>query len=377
MRNDARTLVVGWRIETIAALAGLALLAIGCVLVLKPFFSALLWAMILAYATWPAYAGLEARLQHRRSLAALLMTLALVLGFVLPLALVATTMADTVTAGAESVRQLIEYGPPPPPPWVVDLPLFGPELDAAWRQFASDTVAFAAFIKPYIAPARDLAIQAGLGIGAAVLEISLSVLAAFFLYRDGIEVVDRVRYLGQRILGERAHHLLLVTGDTIRGVIYGVVGTAIAQGILAGIGFYLAGIPGGLFLGFVTFILGLIPMGPPLVWIPAAFWLLWTGQLGWAVFLGIYGFFVISGVDNLLRPYLISRESRMPLLLVFLGVIGGALAFGFIGIFLGPTLLGVAFALVAEWSTSDRPEAGEAGGPVPTPVEAEAVGRRN
>jgi predicted PurR-regulated permease PerM len=364
-------LLVAKRIETIAALAGLALLAIGCVLVLKPFFSALLWAMILTYATWPGYAWLEARLEHRRSLAALLMTLGLALAFVLPLALVATTMAETVTAGAESVRELIEYGPPPPPPWVVDLPVFGRELDGLWRQLASDTVAFAAFIKPYIAPARDLAIQAGLGIGAAVLEISLSVLAAFFLYRDGIKVVDRVRFLGHRILGERAHHLLVVTGDTIRGVIYGIVGTAIAQGLLAGVGFLLAGIPGGLFLGFLTFVLGLIPMGPPLVWIPATFWLLSVNQLGWAVFMGLWGFFVISGVDNLLRPYLISRESRMPLLLVFLGVIGGALAFGFIGIFLGPTLLGVAFALVADWSTSDELEPG----PVPEPVAA--VHRRN
>jgi predicted PurR-regulated permease PerM len=346
-------LLVGRRIETIAALAALALLAIGCVLVLKPFFSALLWAMILTYATWPAYAWLEARLEHRRLLAAFLMTLGLALAFVLPLALVATTMADTVTSAAESVRQLIEHGPPPPPPWVAGLPLLGPELDAAWRQLASDTVAFAAFVKPYIAPARDLAITAGLGIGAAVLEISLSVLAAFFLYRDGIKVVDRVRFLGHRILGERVHHLLLVTGNTIRGVIYGIVGTAIVQGLLAGVGFLLAGIPGALFLGFLTFVLGLIPMGPPLVWIPAAFWLLSVNRPGWAVFVAAYGFFVISGVDNLLRPYLISRESQMPLLLVFLGVIGGALAFGFIGIFLGPTLLGVAYALVADWSTGE------------------------
>lgn len=351
MVEHARMLDPDRRIETIAALVALALLVVGCVLVLRPFFSALLWAMILTYSTWPAYAWLESRLGHRRSLAALLMTLLLLAAFVLPLALVGSSLAGTLTATAEGVRTALDRGPLPlPPAWVADLPLVGPELAAAWHELATDTSELAAFVRPYLVNARQWAVGAGLALGGAVLELSLSVFAAFFLYRDGIHVVQGIRLLGLRIVGEQAHHLLLVTSATVRGVVYGVIGAAIAQGAAAALGFLIAGVPAALFLGFLTFLLGLVPMGPPLIWIPAALWLISADRLGWALFMAAWGFFVISGVDNLIKPYLISRESRMPLLLVFLGVLGGAFAFGFIGIFLGPTLLGVAYALVLDWT---------------------------
>lgn len=342
------------RIEAIVAVVALTLLAIGCIIVLRPFFSALLWAMILTYATWPGYVWLRAHFTDRPSLAAFLMTVLLALAFVLPLVLVGNTMADTVGAAADNLREIVELGPPLPPTWVKDVPLIGPELDAIWRNFAINTGDFVAFIRPYLAGAREWAIEAGLTVGRAVLELSLSVLAAFFFYRDGERAVAQVRIIGQRVIGERAHHLLLVTSDTVRGVVYGIIGAAIAQGILAAIGFSIAGVPAPLFLGFLTFLLGLIPMGPPLVWVPVTLWLFSVDRIGWAVFMAVWGFFGISGVDNFIKPYMISRESRAPLLLVFLGVIGGILAFGFIGIFLGPILLGVAYALIVEWTAVEQ-----------------------
>lgn len=349
MAHEPRSTAFGRRIETTAALTAAALLAVGVVMVLRPFLSALLWAVILTYSTWPAYAWLEVRLRHRPWLAALIMTALLALAFVLPLVLVATALTDVATGFADWLKRLLEQGPPPPPAWIRRLPLFGPDLLAYWRELAGNAAEFAAFARPYLANARAWALDAGLEIGGAVVELSLSVVAAFFLYRDGIHAVDRIRAIGQRLVGDRVHHLLSVTAGTIRGVVYGTVGGALAQGVLATLGFWLAGVPAVLFLGSLTFLFGLVPGGPPLIWLSASAWLASEGRAGWAVFMALWGFLAVSGLENLIKPYLISRESQMPFLVGFLGVVGGALAFGFIGVFLGPTLLGVAYALLLSW----------------------------
>ena len=148
MAEHPRPSPVARRIETIAAVAGVALLAVGCVLVLRPFFTALLWATVLTFSTWSAYAWLEARLRHRPSLAALIMTLLLALAFILPLLLLATTVTDAAAAFAESLRRVVERGPPPPPDGVADLPVVGVDLDGTWRELASNTAEFADFIQP-------------------------------------------------------------------------------------------------------------------------------------------------------------------------------------------------------------------------------------
>lgn len=353
----------GRRIELIAAIVAAGLLALGCVMVLRPFFSALLWAVILTYSTWPAYAWLEARLRHRPVLAALLMTLGLALAFILPLLLVASTLTHLATAFADWLRHLLAQGPPPPPDWIGRLPLVGPDLLDQWRELASNTEAFAAFVQPHLVHARTFALTAGEGIGTAAIELSLSVLTAFFLYRDGILVVDRLRAIGQRVVGDKVHHLLLVTASTIRGVVYGTVGGALVQGALATLGFAIAGVPAPLVLGSLTFLFGLVPGGPPLVWLTVAAWLLNEDRVGWAIFVAAWGFFLISGLENVVKPYLISRESRLPFLVGFLGVLGGAFAFGFIGVFLGPILLGVAYALLLDWAGASPARPARSGPP--------------
>ena len=141
---------------------------------------------------------------------------------------------------------------------------------------------------------------------------------------------------------------------TVQRVVNGVIGTAAAQALLALIGFLIAGVPGALVLGLATFLLSLIPMGPPLIWIPATAWLVWKGDYGMAIFLGIWGTLIISGVDNVLKPYLISRGGNLPLVIVLLGVFGGLIAFGFIGLFIGPTLLAIAYSLLVDWSASQQ-----------------------
>jgi predicted PurR-regulated permease PerM len=158
----------------------------------------------------------------------------------------------------------------------------------------------------------------------------------------------------QQISGDYAQHLLEVIQTTVRSIVYGTIGTALAQGLMAGIGFAIAGVPSPLLLATMTFILGFIPFGPPIIWIGASAWLFAEGHSGWGIFMIIYGIFAISGIDNFVKPYLISRGSKMSFIVTFIGVLGGIAAFGFIGVFIGPTLLAVGYSLAHEILTNRR-----------------------
>ena len=153
----------------------------------------------------------------------------------------------------------------------------------------------------------------------------------------------------RRLGGELGEEMLSLSCNTVKGVMLGIFGTALAQSTVALFGFWLADAPMPLLLALATFFLSVIPVGPPLVWGGAALWLYNHGDHGWAIFLALYGLLAISTVDNVIKPILISHSSHLPLLLVVLGVLGGAVAFGFIGIFLGPTLLAVGLTLISHW----------------------------
>ncbi|MDZ4737072.1 MAG: AI-2E family transporter [Rhodospirillaceae bacterium] len=340
------------RFELIAGLALLALLAAGCLVVLLPFMSSILWALILCFSTWPIYTRLLGWLAGRSTLAATLMTLAVALVLVVPLIFLGASLADHVGGVIQVARLLLDEGLPEPPIWLLDVPLVGGDFHDYWADLASSDTGFRIAAEPYLLQARNWALTSGARIGQGAIELTLSVLICFFFYRDGRHVAAQMHSGIRRVAGDRAQHLLDVAGSTIKGVVYGVMGTAFAQGLLAGIGLWMAGVPGALLLGFATFVLSLVPMGPPLIWAPAALWLFYTGDTGWAIFMALWGFLVVSSIDNIIKPWLISRENRLPILLVFLGVIGGLIAFGFIGIFLGPTLLAVGFTLFQQWNSS-------------------------
>ena len=196
---------------------------------------------------------------------------------------------------------------------------------------------------------RKILLSGGAALGQGAIELALSLLLAFFFYRDGVYIVERITEALEKLTVTRARALLHLVGDTVKRVVNGILGTACAQGILAAIGFLIAGVPGALILGLLTFFLSLIPMGPPLIWLPAALMLLFSGDITWGIFLLLWGAFIVSGIDNVMKPYLISRGGSLPLIIVLLGVFGGLIAFGFIGIFLGPTLLAIAYSLISEW----------------------------
>jgi predicted PurR-regulated permease PerM len=191
--------------------------------------------------------------------------------------------------------------------------------------------------------------------------VLLAIVFAFFFYRDGPAIAARVEAALQRLAGPRAQHLVTLTGDVTRGVVFGLLGTAVVQGVMTTFGLWVAGVPRPVLLGVIAGIISILPVGAPLVWIPATIWLFAEGRTGWGIFLGLYGALGISSVDNFIRPWFIARGADLPLLLTLLGALGGVFAFGFLGLFLGPVLLAVGFTLLKDWA--DNRLAPEPGGP--------------
>ena len=351
------------RIEQIVQIAAIVLLVVGCLVVLKPFLGAILAAAILCFSTWPIYRFIEDKVGGRRWLAALVMTLLILFVLVMPLALIALSFRDDVPQLVENVREALAHGLPQLPAWVAGLPLVGGHLDAGWREIAESPAALAETLKRYSEPARNFLVQAGLIIADGVLQFTLIAFIGYFFYCDGVVLVKALRNGLNRVAGNLTERLLGIVGGTITGVVYGIVGTGLAQAIVALIGFLIAGVPGAVMLASLTFILSLVPAGPPLIWVGATVWLAYQDQTGWAIFMAIWGFVVISGIDNIVKPILISRGASLPFVLVLLGVFGGVLAFGFVGIFLGPTLLAVGFNLVRSWTEARESKPSDASAP--------------
>ena len=339
------------RIEQVLKLAVVILLIAGCLFVIWPFLSSLLWAMVLCFTTWPLYARLLHMVgERRRTLAAAIMTIAFLLVLVAPFAIMGMSLADEVQRFTENVRQALAAGPPAPPGWFMKIPLVGGWLTEFWRDIATNNAQRMADLKKFIDPLRDVLLIVALSLGRGIIELLVSLLIAFFLYRDGVTAAESLKRAIERLGGEDGKALLDTAGNTVRSVVYGILGTALTQSVVAGIGFFIAGIPQAALLAFLTFFLSVLPIGPPLVWIPAAVWLLYKGWHGWAIFMVCWGV-LVSSVDNVVKPLIIRfGGAELPFIVILMGVLGGAMAFGFIGVFLGPTLLAIGFQLLARWT---------------------------
>ncbi|HEX4885009.1 MAG TPA: AI-2E family transporter [Casimicrobiaceae bacterium] len=335
------------RIDQSLAFAGLALIIIGCYLVLRPFLTAVLWAVILVVTLWPLNHALQDRIG--RAPAALVMVVLITLVIVAPFALVTSQVAQNGPRALAWFRLVLETLPEPPA-WLAAVPLVGAEATEYWRSLAHDTATLMTELGRLLEPAQRLLFASGVTVVGALVQLTLSILIAFFLFRDGAAIAQRMDVGMTRLAAERGRRLMTATTMTVRGVVLGILGTAIAQGVVAGFGYWLAGVPGWPLLGFATFVLSPVPVGPPIVWASAGLWLIQQGSLGWGLFVLAWGFFVVSTIDNVLKPLIISQGSHLPFILVLLGVLGGIVAFGFIGVFIGPVLLALGYALLTEWS---------------------------
>jgi predicted PurR-regulated permease PerM len=230
------------------------------------------------------------------------------------------------------------------------VPLVGATLDGYLRKITGSRAELLALAQNMLEPARHYLLGGGILLGSGVAQTSLAVFVSFFLFRDGEQLLRALATGMQRIIGDNAPQVLATISRTVRGVMYGMLGTALAQALVAVLGFLIAGVPAVPLLGIATFLFSLVPVGPPLIWGGAALWLFDQGRTGWGIFMLLWGFFLISGVDNVVKPMLISRGSSLPFLLVLLGVLGGVMAFGFVGLFIGPTLLAIGYGLLRNWT---------------------------
>ena len=330
-------------------------IAIGCAEVLYPFFSAILWAGILTFTTWPVHEWLRRRLRLGRVLTALLMVLIVAIVVVLPLTLAVPSEADDAVKLRKLIEDTLQAGLPGAPEWVAAVPVVGQTAADLWNSWAADLTVMVSFFKPYFGLAAQTSLSLLLGLANGILSFVLALIVAFFFFASGERLAGVIAALLRRIAAERAPRLIDVTGATIRGVVYGILGTAVIQGILTTLGLWGVGIPRPLLLGVVAGGLSVLPVGAPVVWIPAALWLLANDHVLRGVLLFGYGLVFVSGADSIIRPYFISRGAQLPFLLTLLGVLGGAIAFGLLGVFLGPVLLGVGFTLVKEFADHEEP----------------------
>ena len=321
--------------------------------VLSPFLAALAWAGILAYVTWPLHQWLSRRLPGRDRLVALLMTLGVAATLLLPLVWVLFTLVGDLAAVSATLKQLSTQGLPPLPASVKGWPggewfaaqYLRVQTDPAWVRVQIDALG--------LTDAFRLKALVG-GVGRNVAKFGLAVFALFFLYRHGASVLEQFRRVAARWLGEASRGYIQAVGVTVRAVVFGIVLTALAQGVLAGLGYWVAGIAAPVLWGVLTALVSLIPFVGPVVWIGLSLGLLAHGETQAALGLFLWGALVVSWVDNLIRPLVISGPTRIPFLLVFLGVLGGLKAFGLIGLFLGPVILAVSIAIWREWQVHVR-----------------------
>jgi predicted PurR-regulated permease PerM len=328
-----------------------------CFWILRPFLPAVIWATTLVVATWPIMLQVQRRLWNRRGLAVAVMTLASLFVFVVPFWLAVTTIADNFDRIVEGATSLASFKLPPPPGWLAAVPFFGERAALFWENIAaSGTDPLVAKAAPYAGGVASWFVAALGGLGIVLVQFLLTVVIAAIMYGSGEHAAAAARRFGRRLAGERGEQSVRLAGQAIRSVALGVVVTALAQSVLGGVGIALAGMPLAAVLTAVMFMLCLAQLGPLPVLVPAVIWLYWSGDTGWGTFLLVWSI-LLSTLDSVLRPMLIKKGAHLPLLLLLAGVIGGLIAFGLVGIFLGPVVLAVGYTLLLSWmAEADIPD---------------------
>ena len=322
--------------------------------ILWPFLPAIIWATTLVVATFPLMLRVQHRLWNSRALAVAIMTLALLLIFVVPFSLAVAAITQNFDRIVGWAKALASLHLPPPPAWLINLPLVGGYVAELWRRVADSGIeVWAAKAAPYAGGAASWLFGVLGGFGIVVVQFLLTVVVAALMFARGEDAAVAVRRFGQRLAGERGEEAVQLAGQAIRSVALGVVVTAFIQSVLGGIGIALAGVPFVAIFTAAIFMLCIAQFGPAPVLVPAVIWLYWKGAAGWGTFLLVWSIVILS-LDNIIRPLLIRKGAHVPLLVLLSGVIGGLIAFGLVGIFLGPVVLAVAYTLLQAWVADDR-----------------------
>lgn len=347
-------------VQTMALMERLVLLMLffcllgGVLMVIVPFSVGLMFGGIMAIAAWPLR-NLLMQLGLNKVLAAVLLLILVIALVVIPLLVAAPSLASQLTGLFEVIKVWFD-APPPPPDWIKSVPFVGDALHAQWLSFLSSSAPLKDMLLPYMGWLRTSLLNVARGIGESLLQLLLAMTFATMFWAQGDTFAVLFMKLLRRLGGERLAEMAVVAVNAVRGVFYGVVGTAAIQAAMMTVGLMLAGVPGAAPLGLVTLLLALSQIGTILinvVWGGAAYWLYSNGETGLTLWLLIaWGIFIVF-IDNILKPLLIGTSITMPLALILVGVFGGFLSFGFLGLFIGPVIIAVAYAMIGQWQQSD------------------------
>ena len=338
--------------DMVQPLLGLVLLiaiVLAVLAIMAPFMAAIIWAVILVFATWKPFQWLSGRLGNRDTLAATLIVSALLLFILVPLLVASVDFAQQLTHLARTIPEQVQAGLPELPNWVSGLPLVGEWLATQWLALQNQDYQVLNQLKGMVAPAAKIMLSMASALGGGLMMLLLSLLIAGLLYAEGERLHRWVIAFSHRVAGPAGENLLRISNSTIRGVVYGFIGAAVAQGALAWFGLAISGVPNAMSVGLLVCLVSVIPGGPPLVGFIAAYWLFKQGEMVWAGFLVAWFLLVVGTIDNVVKSLVIGRNSPLPISLILFGVIGGAIAFGMLGVFLGPTLLALFYTLVRSW----------------------------
>jgi predicted PurR-regulated permease PerM len=333
------------RLITVALLALFVALGIR---VLEPFIVPLLWASILAYVTWPGHVWLRTRLRTHPIVASLLMTTAVTLAVIAPLAWLAVVLRVEIAHVWRETQAFLAGGAQLPDS-VLKIPWLGDQLRDFATRLSQDPHVLGAEIRKVTDHSFDQIAHVVGGITRNVVKLLLTVVTLFFAYRDGARFAGQVTQALEQVLGPRVHNYLTAIGQTVKAVVYGLVLAALVQGVLVGLGYWFAGIGAPAFLAALTTVCGLIPFAAPTVWGAVVLYLFMKGSTVAGIGLLIWGGAVMGWTDHIVRPFLISQQAQIPFIVVLFGVLGGLAAFGLVGLFVGPVILAVLLAIWREW----------------------------
>jgi predicted PurR-regulated permease PerM len=338
------------RLITVALLAGLVVLGFR---VMEPFIVPVVWACILAFVTWPAYEWVLRKCRGHQIVASLLLTLAVSVAVIAPLAWLAVVLRIELVRAYHDTQSLLAGGLQLPQA-LLRLPWLGDQLRDLTERATQDPHALGFELQKVTDHSFEQIAHVIGGIGRNAVKLLLTVLSLFFVYQRGQRFARQVAQSLEQVLGPRVHSYLNAIEQTVKAVVYGLVLAAVVQGVLVGLGYWVAGSGAPVFLAALTTVCGLIPFAAPTVWACVCVWLFVKGSTVAAVGLLIWGGIVMSWTDHIVRPFLISREADIPFLIVMFGVLGGLAAFGLVGLFVGPVILAVLLAVWREWLHESR-----------------------
>jgi predicted PurR-regulated permease PerM len=324
-------------------------LASGVWQVLSPFLAAIAWAGILAHVSWPLYRALLSTFRGRENIAAFVMSMIMALAVLFPVLWVMSALKWGLTAATGMVANKLASGELFLPTFVLELPFFGQDIAEWFNQVVGDSEQLRTEVRKLLSHADREVINLIGGIGRNFAKMGFALVTLFFAYRGGANFLLQFEQILESILDLRVRGYFDAAGDATKGVVYGIGLSALAQGLAAGLGYWMVGLDMPFMLAAITAFIALIPFAAPLAWGSLGLWLLVTGNSTAGVGLLVWGMLVVSWVDNFIRPIVLTQNVKIPFILAFFGVLGGLSAFGLVGLFLGPVILAVAYAIWQEW----------------------------